>query len=97
MGQDIKKVFAPAFKAKVALEAIKGVETTGQLASRFSVHPIQIGVWRKKLFEGVEKIFSEKDKRDKEKDREYMDELYKQIGRKDIEIQWLKKKVGLLE
>jgi len=97
MGQDIKKVFAPAFKAKVALEAIKGVETTGQLASRFSVHPIQIGVWRKKLLEGVEKIFSEKDKRDKEKDREYMDELYKQIGRKDIEIQWLKKKVGLLE
>jgi putative transposase len=97
MGQDIKKVFAPAFKAKVALEALKGVETTGQLASRFSVHPIQIGFWKKRLLEGVEKIFSEKDKRDKEKDREYMDELYKQIGRKDIEIQWLKKKVGLLE
>jgi len=97
MGQDIKKVFPPAFKAKVALEAIRGVETIGQLASRFSVHPIQIGFWRKRLLEGVEKIFSDRDKRDKEKDREYRDELYKQIGRKDIEIQWLKKQVGLFE
>ena len=97
MGPNIKKVFTPAFKAKVALESAKGVETTGQIASRFSVHPIQIGFWKKKLLENIDKIFSDKDKRDKEKDREFVDELYKQIGIQKIEIEWLKKKVGLLE
>ena len=97
MGPNIKKVFTPAFKAEVALESAKGVETTGQLASRFSVHPIQIGFWKKKLLENIDKIFSDKDKRDKEKDREFVDELYKQIGIQKIEIEWLKKKVGLLE
>lgn len=97
MGPNIKKAFTPAFKARVALEAAKGAETTGQLASRFSVHPIQIGFWKKKLLEGLEKIFSDREKRDKEKDREFVDELYKQIGKQKIEIEWLKKKVGLLE
>jgi|SRR3989344_4370149 len=97
MGPTIKKVFSPTFKAKVALEATKGVETTGQLASRFQVHPTQIGVWRKKLLDNMDRIFSDTEKREKEKDREFVDELYKQIGRKDIEIQWLKKKVGLFE
>lgn len=97
MGPNIRKVFTPAFKAKVALEATKGVETTGQLASRFSVHPTQIGVWRQKLINGIERIFSDREKIDKEKDREFVDELYKQIGKQKIEIDWLKKKVGLLE
>jgi len=45
----------------------------------------------------MERIFSDNDKRDKEKERKFIDELYKQIGKKDIEIEWLKKKVGLLE
>lgn len=47
MGSNIRKAFAPAFKVKVALEAAKGVETTGQLASRFSVHPTQIGAGKR--------------------------------------------------
>jgi len=97
MGPNIKKVFTPSFKAKVALEATKGVETTGQLASKFSVHPTQIGVWKNKLMKGIESIFSDREKKDRDKDREFVDELYKQIGRKNIEISWLKKKVGLLE
>lgn len=96
MGRNIKKVFTPAFKAKVALEANKGVETTGQLASRFSVHPTQIGVWKQKLINGIERIFSDREKIDKEKDREFVDELYKQIGKQKIEIDWLKKRWGYL-
>lgn len=97
MGPTIRKAFAPAFKAKVALEAAKGVETTGQLVSRFSVNPTQIGVWKKKLLESIERIFSDREKYQKEKDREFVDELYKQIGKQKIEIEWLKKKVGMLE
>ena len=75
MGPNIKKVFTPAFNAKDALEATKGVETTGQLASRFSVHTTQIGVWKQKLINGIERIFSDREKIDKEKDREFVDEL----------------------
>lgn len=97
MGPSMRKAFTPAFKAKVALEAAKGVETVGQLASRFQVHPTQIGVWRKKLLEGMEYIFSDRDKREKGDTNEFIEELYKQIGKKDIQIEWLKKKVGLLD
>lgn len=97
MDQNIRKVFSPAFKAKVALEAVKEIETTGQLASRFSVHPTQIGLWKNKLLRESEHIFSDHVKRERDKDREFVDELYKQIGKQKIEIDWLKKKVGLLE
>ena len=97
MDQNIRKVFSPAFKAKVALEAVKEIETTGQLASRFSVHQTQIGLWKNKLLRESEHIFSDHVKREKDKDREFVDELYKQIGKQKIEIDWLKKKVGLLE
>lgn len=97
MGPSMRKAFTPAIKAKVALEAVKGVETVGQLASKFEVHPTQIGVWKRRLLDNIEGIFS--DKRDWEKEREkgLVDELYKQIGKKDIQIEWLKKKVGLFE
>ena len=97
MGPKIRKVFASAFKAKVALEAVKGIETNGQLASRFQVHPTQIGFWKKRLLENIERIFSDREKIDKEKDREFVDELYRRIGKQNIEIEWLKKKVGILE
>ena len=97
MDQNIRKVFSPAFKAKVALEAVKEIETTGQLASRFSVHPTQIGLCKNKLLRESEHIFSDHVKREKDKDKEFVDELYKQIGKQKIEIDWLKKKVGLLE
>lgn len=97
MGPNIKKVFSPTFKAKVALEAIKGVETTGQLASRFQVHPTQIGVWRKKLLDNIDRIFSDKQEQDKQKDRDFVEQLYKEIGKQKIEIEWLKKKMGMFE
>ena len=97
MGPNSKQGFTPTFKANVAIEAIKGVETTGQLASRFQVHPTQIGVWRKKLLDNMAHLFSDTDKRDKERDRAFVDELYKQIGKQKIEIEWLKKKVGMFE
>jgi len=96
MGSTIRKAFTPAYKAKVALEAIKGVETVGQLASRYQVHPTQIGVWRKQVLEGMEHLFSDKLKRDQKETSEFIEELYKQIGKKDIQIEWLKKMVGQL-
>jgi len=94
---NIKKNHPPAFKAKVALEAIKAVETTGQLASKFAVHPIQIGIWKKRAIEAVQNIFSQKDKKIEAEKEDFTRELYSKIGRLEIENDFLKKKVGMLE
>lgn len=97
MGQVKKQQFTAAFKAKVALEAIKGIETTSQLAARFQVHPIQIGKWKKQLLANSTQVFSDDERKKLEREKEMLDDLYRQIGKKDIEISWLKKKVGMLE
>lgn len=95
----IKKTHPPAFKTRVAIEALKGAETPGQLASRFAVHPIQIGVWRKKALEAIERIFTY-GKKEKDRQTEHeglIQELYQKIGRLEIENDFLKRKVGMLE
>jgi len=99
MDQKIKKTQPPAFKAKVALEALKGVETPGQLASRFSVHPTQVGVWKKMASDAVVQWFTGGNaKLQHEKERlSERDELYTKIGKLEVENDFLKRKVGLLE
>lgn len=97
MDQRIKKQFTPVFKAKVALEAVKEAQTPSQLASKYSVHPIQIGVWKKKLIDGVERLFSEKEVKEKQSQEEVLQELYQKIGKLEVENDFLKKKVGMLE
>lgn len=94
---NIKKTHPPVFKAKVAIEALKEAETPGQLASKFSVHPIQIGLWKKKAKEAVERIFSQKEEKTEKEKQELLQELFQKIGRLNIENDFLKKKVGLLE
>ena len=85
-----------AFKAKVALEAVKGEKTMAQIASEFGVHPNQIRQWRQHLLEMLPGLFSDRRKR-VEKDREELEaELYRQIGQLKVEVEWLKKKLQLL-
>ena len=89
----MKKRHSAAFKAKVALEAMKGDKTIAQLSSEYGVHPNQIGQWKKKLKEELPAVFSDKRKREN-KDRDDLEaELYKQIGQLKVELDWLKKKV----
>jgi len=84
-----------AFKAKVALEVIKGGKTVSQLAGEYGVHPNQIGQWRKKLLSGLPALFLEKGTR-LEKDHEEREaELYQQIGQLKVELDWVKKKYQL--
>ena len=93
----INKRHDGAFKAKVALEAVKEEKTTSQLSSEYGVHPSQIGQWRKQLLEELPTLFSDKRKKVEKDGEELKDELYKQIGQLKVEVDWLKKKSLLLD
>lgn len=81
-------------KAKVALAAVAGMSPS-QIASRFGVHPTQVATWKKQLLEEAETIFA--DKRRKDGNAIDEQELYEQIGRLKVELEWLKKKVAQVE
>ena len=92
----IRKNHDAAFKARVALEAVKGEKTLAELSSEYSIHANQIGQWRKQLLEELPNLFSDR-KRKAEREREEVEsELYKQIGQLKVELDWLKKKSKLL-
>ena len=89
----MKKQFTPQQKAAVALEAIKGELTIPQIASKYEVHPTQIGHWRNHVIKSVQDLFSDKRKKENwDKDRQ-IEELYKIIGQRQTELEWLKKKL----
>jgi transposase-like protein len=92
-----RKQYSPRFKAKVAVEAIRGERTLSQLASHFHVHPIQVGQWRKTALEQMADLFVDGRKRKRDDGDVEKDALYEEIGRLKVELDWLKKKVGLLE
>jgi transposase-like protein len=88
----IRKRHDAAFKAKVALEAIKEERTLAQLSSDYGVHANQIGQWRKQLLEQLPAVFSERRKAGEQAREEHEAELYRQIGQLKVELEWLKKK-----
>jgi transposase len=93
----IRRVHPVALKVKVALEAIKETKTLSELASQYGVHVTQIKQWKQQVLEGIATIFSEKGKQ-KEKDTgQLIQTLYQQIGKQKVEIDWLKKKIGVIE
>jgi len=97
MEHTIRRQHPPAFKAKVALEAVKEEKTITELASVYQVHPTQIKQWRDILLANLNELFSGKYKsRDKEQ-AELLTSLYEQIGKLKVEADWLKKKIGVIE
>lgn len=87
-----RKTFSKEFKAKVALEAIKGYKSINELAREYQVHPNAIGNWKKQILEALPGIFENKRGPRTEIDPDLPDQLYKQIGKLQVELDWLKKK-----
>lgn len=84
----------PAFKAKVALEAVKEEKTSAELASRYQVHPGLIRNWKQVLVAGASGLFNGKGHANVDQ-TELIEQLYKKIGQLEVELDWLKQKSGL--
>ena len=87
-----RKRHSPTFKAKVAIDALKGDKTSAELASKYEDIPTQISAWKKKLLESSPQIFESKQKGKNAQDSETAS-LYEEIGRLKMELDWLKKKL----
>ena len=82
------------FKFKVALEAAKGTKTVSQLASEFELHPSQISEWKHRLLDEGAGVFKSSAGRQQREQETVQAELYEQIGRLKMELEWLKKKLA---
>ena len=87
-----RRIHGSSFKAKVALAAVRGDKTTAELASKFAVHSSQVTAWKKLLLEQAAGLFEDGRRQGREDGTAKEEELYEQIGRLKMEVEWLKKK-----
>jgi transposase len=88
-----RKRYSAAFEARVALEAAKQTRTVAELSKAFQVHPVQISQWKKELLDGAESLFGDVRRRERDQSETLQAELYHQIGRLNMGVEWLKKKL----
>ena len=88
-----RRQFSAKFKFQVALEALKELKTINEIASSYEVHPTQVKQWKKQLQEGGVDVFDEKTEKTAQVQSTIEATLYEQIGRLQMELEWLKKKV----
>jgi transposase-like protein len=91
-----RRVFGGAFKAKVALAAVRGDKTTAQLALEYEVHANQVAAWKQQLLDRAAEFFEDGRQKGREESAVNEQELYEQIGRLKMEVEWLKKKSAQL-
>lgn len=88
-----RRNYEPAFRGRVALEAVKGNKTLAAIASEYKIHPNMIVKWKKELVEKLPTLFQKPDNADLKEAQERNDELYKEIGKLKMEVDYLKKKL----
>ena len=89
-----RRRFSAEFKFRVALEAAKGSKTLNELSSEYGLHPSQISEWKGRLLNEGASIFGTTTAQEKREQEALQTELYEQIGRLKMELEWLKKKVA---
>ena len=92
-----RRQHSPDLKARVGLDALKGIEPVHAIAAKFKVHPVQVSQWKKEAAERLPEVFARKPEADAAEAKEREKELYEEIGRLKMELEWLKKKAGELE
>jgi len=92
-----RKRYSKDFKARVALEAIKGQKTANELACEYEVHVSQINTWKKQALAALPEVFGQGQEREEAQHEAERDRLYQQIGKLQVEVDWLKKKTGHLD
>lgn len=92
-----RKRYPSEFKARVALEVIKGHRTLNEIASEHGIHPGLLLQWKQRLIEQLPSVFADKRCKDEQYQEEHEAQLYQQIGQLKFELDWLKKKAGLFE
>ena len=89
-----RKAHAASFKAQVALAAMKGDKTINELAKQYGVHPTLIHGWKKQLLAGVEDVFARGGAAATDDHQAVQAQLYEQIGRLKMDLEYLKKQLG---
>jgi putative transposase len=92
-----RRQLSAEFKARVGLEAPRGVEPIHAIAARHKVHPVQVSQWKKEATERLPEVFGQKPDGEVKALKEREGELFEEIGRLKMELEWLKKKAGQLE
>ena len=92
-----RRQHSPDLKAKVGLEALKGIEPIHAIAARYEIHPVQVSQWKKEAAERLPEVFARKADPDVESSKAREKELFEEIGRLKMDLEWLKKKAGELE
>ena len=90
-----RKVHTAEFKAKVGLEAIRGVKSINDIGQELGVHPVQVGTWKKEILEQAKTLFDGKRGPKPMAAHREPDLLYSEIGKLKMELDWLKKKSGI--
>lgn len=89
----MKKTFTPEQKAAVVLAVLREQQTINQISAAYEVHPTQIAVWKKQAVQGLKDLFTDQRRQEHQAKDQLVAELYKTIGQRDMELQWLKKKL----
>jgi len=89
-----RQSYSKEFKARVALDALKGQKTVSEIASEYKIHPNQVSQWKKKALEGMAESFSRGKSNEVEDMERERDQLYRKVGQLQIEVDWLKKVTG---
>ena len=87
-----RKRYSKEFKAKVALEALKGQKTANEIASEYEVHVSQINMWKKQLWEAAPEVFGRGQEREAAQREAERDRLFQQIDKLQVEVDCLKKR-----